>query len=111
MSVPNRNNNHNTGQWNCTHEIHESLPYICVNLWILLQLFECIKSRKVWKLIRDFETFKHLSLPIATFQGCIFVRELQTMIIAVCMYRLVMINIDLSETAHFAHWKHQDNFF
>ena len=30
-------------------------------------------------------------------------------IIAVCIYRLVMISIDLSETAHFGHYLHGRN--
>ena len=35
-------------------------------------------------------------------QGKVFV---SWVVITVCVYRLVMISIDLSETAHFAHWK------
>ena len=36
---------------------------------------------------------------------CLYFKLRTNEIIAVFMYRLVMINIDLSQTAHFAHWK------
>ena len=51
------------------------------------------------------QLMKYYYLPIRSQIKCMH------LIIAVCMYRLVMVSIDLSETAHFAHWKSETTFF
>ena len=49
------------------------------------------------------------------FYRCLFVNAVQTIVRYCGIYRLVMVSIDLSETAHFAHWKSETtsetNFF